>query len=216
MPLVTGSPLPFLAIHMMIISRFTVSALAVLALSGCSSFWPEPYFYPKGYTEHDITPISTPHGYKRTAAEEHMAQVEIDTNADAWRNAIGTAILPLQPALEMNRPVAITSGVGTTPLQLSATNYTREMMVKMGYLIALPAEANQYVDVRAVRSPTHPDMIDLTLQVMLGNKVVASNTVTSAIPHQVVETMRLPGFTTYPSVGPKPVDTTPYHNLNQD
>lgn len=179
-------------------------ACSALSLSACSNwYWPDTNFYPKGYTDHDMTPVATPHGYNRSGAAEQRMKIEDAQNADAWRNALATVLLPVTSALDANRPVAITTSGGFSPLNASAANYLRDLLVKMGYLVALPSEANQAIAISATPAVDGGGMTDLRATVMRGETAAISNTGTFAIPHQIVETSRMPGMTTYPAVGPK-------------
>jgi hypothetical protein len=183
---------------------FTLSLIAcsALSLSACSNwYWPDTYFYPKGYTEHDVTPVATPHGYNRSGAAEQRMKIEDAQNADAWRNALATVIGPVTSALDANRPVAITTAGGFSPLNASAANYLRDLLVKMGYLVALPSESNQAIAIAATPATDGGGMTDLRATVMRGDRSAISNAGTFAIPHQLVETSRMPGMTTYPAVG---------------
>lgn len=178
-------------------------ACVSLSLGACSNtYWPDTYSYPTGYTHHDITPVSTPHGYDMPVMTEQREEIENSQNAEAWRNAIGSLITPVIDGLDANRPIAVIPVGGASPLNTSAMNYTRDMLVKMGYLVAVPAEAGQAIAVRTVPAHGIPGMIDLTLEARRGDHVAAQNTGRFAVPHQVVETSRLPGLTHYPASGP--------------
>jgi hypothetical protein len=192
-----------------------VIALAALSLSACSlERWPDSLIFPTGYTNHDMTPLSSPHGYNRTTAEETADAAKAATLADSWRNGLGPVLSAVAPALDMHRPVSIISSGGASPLNTSAVNYTRDMMVKMGYLIALPSEANQSVVIHATPSPVGPDQIDLTASAARMDQIIATKSTTFAAPNQITGTSRLPGFTTYPATGQTPRDTTSYGRLN--
>lgn len=179
------------------------AALSVLAITACShAYLPDAYTYPTGYTHHDITPISSPHGYNKTLADETAFKGTIADNREAWRNGLATILMPLAPALDMNTPVAVVMDPGLTPLNASAANYLRDMLVAMSYLTALPSETDQHVILSAwpVRSQT--DMYDVTLSVRRGDAVIATHHGTINVPHQMAETPRLPGFSRHPVTGP--------------
>lgn len=193
------------------IKRPLLACLLCLPMAACSTwYWPDTYYYPKGYTNHDITPISTPHGYNRTREQEKAFSTTIETNADAWRNAVADVTTSLMPGLDMNRPVAVAVDGGFSPLNASAANYMRDMLVKQTYTVALEGDATQVIHLKAV--PDKAGGVALSAVLALNGKTIAQEKGVYDIPHQLVETSRLPGFTTHPV--PAPAPRTPYDHLN--
>lgn len=196
-------------------TRHLSLVLATLTLSACShGYWPDAYTWPSGYTNHDITPISSPHGYDKTIADETAMKGAMQENAGAWRNGLAQILVPIHSALDMNIPIAVVMDPGMTPLNASATNYLRDLLVDMSYLSALPSETTQALVVRAVGTDRAGEVY-VTLTIKRGETKVISHDGVIMVD-QASEVMgRMPGFTSHPSQGPVP-DTRPYHNLNQN
>ena len=132
-------------------ARF-VPLSCVLALAACNlgkTF--ENYQMPTGYAYLDTTPISSPHGYTKTQDQEDAARDEIAAHADEWKKAVLSALGPISSVLDMSQPIAVMAEPPLTPLNSAAANYTREVMIGMNYLTALPADTTQVVHVDAER-----------------------------------------------------------------
>ena len=190
--------------------RSFAAAALVFALTACSA-WPDTLLYPSGYTNHDQTPIATPHGYSRSYADEQSAAFENAQSASQWRDAIALAVMPIQNGLNMHEPVAVVPA-NAGPLSASAVNYARDMLVKMGYLVALPMEAGQSMTVGAVPAAQDGHYV-VTATISRGDQSVASNSITAPIGNQITSGGIIPGLTRGPAVGPAPA-AGPYDRLN--
>ncbi len=183
-----------------------VALLALLSLSACSgAYSPDTYTYPTGYAHHDTTPISSPHGYKKTITEEMAIKAEIDGNAAAWRDGLAQVLMPIAPALDMNTPVAVRAVPALTPMNASAANYLRDLLIDMSYLTALEGETDQVVVIQAAQSAekTTPTSADVTLQVWRGVNKLAEQAGKIATPYQDLPLLpRLPGLSHIPTQGP--------------
>lgn len=178
-------------------------ALSLFVLSACSgAYWPDAYTYPTGYTHHDSTPISSPHGHSKNIPEENTFKQGIKDNAEAWRNGLAITITPLTSAMEMNTPVAVVMDPGITPLNASAANYLRDLLVDMGFLTSLPDETAQILLLSAKRAETGPDQIIVSVTLRYNNMTIGQNEGTFTVPDQLVEAARLPGYTKTPVQGP--------------
>jgi hypothetical protein len=199
-----------------------VVLLVPLVLTACStSKMFEGYRVPTGWAHLDRTPISTPHGYHKTAAEEEAVRDVQAVDADAWKNGIAAAIMPISSVLDMNQPVAVVADPPLTPLNASAANYARELLVDMSYLIALPGDTVQTVRVGAARTSTPKDQavvganhVALTVSVVRDNIVYASRTVDVMVPRQAAESNFIPdlSFIDGDIPTPTPRKTAPVYN----
>lgn len=179
--------------------RFAV-VLVPLVLASCSmGKMFENYRVPTGWAHLDTTPISTPHGYNKTPAQEDAVRDVQAADADAWKNGIASAIMPISSVLDMNQPVAVVAEPPLTPLNASAANYARELLVDMSYLIALPQDTGQQVLVSASRASTPKDQqsqgadhVALTVSVVRDTITYASRTVDIVVPRQAAEAGFIP------------------------
>lgn len=197
------------------IRYFPLFASASLLLSACShAYLPDAYTYPTGYVHHDTTPISSPHGYDKSIADETAYKTGIVTNAIEWHDGLAAILTPITGALDMNTPVAVVMDPGITPLNASAANYLRDLLIDMGYLTALANETGQVITVSAKPGEV-AGTIHTTLAVRRNNTELTRHAGVMTMTKQAAEVDRLPGFTRHPATGPVP-DTRPWHNLNQN
>lgn len=190
--------------------------LIPLVLTSCSvgEFF-ENYRVPTGWAHLDTTPISTPHGYNKTSIDEDAVRDVQAVDANAWLNGIATALMPISSVLDMTQPVAVVATSPLTPLNASAANYTRDLLINMSYLIALPQDTPQHVHVSATRTgKTDDNQVTLNVQVVRNDIVYASRMVDITVPRQAAENIYLPNFslTSQSLSAPTPKETmSPYN-----
>jgi hypothetical protein len=200
-------------------SRLTPALLALtsaLSLAACAGQWPDWVELPRGYAGASYTPISRPHAYDRTVADERADMRKQHINAIAWQRTMDIALPDLAAHLDMAQPIALSTSGGPNPAALSASNYLREQLIERGFLLGVTGETSQIIDVLAAPSNMGKDMVDLTLNISRAGQLISSHPITAQIPGLVTESNRMPGFTTYPVAVPDapvaPLDNDHFNN----
>jgi hypothetical protein len=177
--------------------RWLALAGACFTLSACSmAEYFQNYQVPTGWAHSDGTPISTPHGYNKTPAQEAQVTQIIDVDREAWRNGIASAIMPISSVLDMNQPVAVVAEPPLSALNASAANYTADLMVEMSYLVTRPTETTQHVVVEATRTGDPKDnLVKLQLAIVRDGIKYAQRTIDIVVPPQAAENKVWPDFT---------------------
>lgn len=181
--------------------------IAALSLSACTGQWPTWFEWPRGYADYTYTPISQPHGYDRTLADERRIDRQQNINAIAWQRTMDIALPDLAAHLNMAKPIALSTSGGHNPAALSAGNYLREQLTERGFLLGVEGETPQVIDILAQPSSMGRDMVDLTLNILQNGELVSSHPITAQIPGLKTESDRLPGLSTYPMPAPAPPAT---------
>lgn len=168
--------------------RFLILAATALVLSACAdSPWSRTYVPPAGYNNQDSTPISTPHGYHKTAREVSRMRSFQDINAAAWRDAAAAAIRPVVDALSLDTPISVIQRREDSPMEASAVYYISEALSQQDFLITPSSAASQTVEVSAEIDDDHPEMVDVKVRVLRGEQDITQNAVRVVIPHQTME-----------------------------
>lgn len=169
--------------------RFSLlmAAAAALTLGGCEgSVWNGQYIPPTGFAYHSSTPISAPHGYKKTIREETDVRRREAAATEGWRNASVLALLPFYKMLTPGQPVAVVPHNRRSAEESTAADFLREELRANDYLITIEAGAPQKIFVRTDKTDD-PNMRTLTIWAERDDKEVARHSVPAKISYDQVE-----------------------------